>query len=181
MENTKLKAGDIIKIKSGTFHAPQRWIADGEVTIDKEYDVIENVGSSSNPYFCIIDNTGTTIADIESRFAYEIVPPKPKERFAIVSYNSQDKWGDIIELWLEGEEVQLQYDGDDKWYIIEETTHRFDSDKRYRLKPPVKSVRFALYNDFDGDYVINVYDKDNDGVYEQNPDFVKWLTDRIEY
>ena len=92
------------------------------------------------------------------------------------------KHADVIIAWAEGKDVQVWDDIKDMWddVTVEAPTFTF---KKYRLKPPPKKYRVALFKDgFSGDTHTNTAETLNEAEsYEAVPNFVRWLTDWIEY
>lgn len=88
------------------------------------------------------------------------------------------KHADVIIAWAEGKDVQVWDECAKCWCDIVKSIPFFMGDK-YRIKPPAKKYRVALFNDY-----TRVYTADNmndASSYEKERSFVRWLTDWIEY
>ena len=88
------------------------------------------------------------------------------------------KHADVIIAWAEGEDVQVWDKNNERWCDMVLADPDFMADK-YRIKPPAKKYRVALFNDY-----TSVYTADNTkdaSAYEKERSFVRWLTDWIEY
>ena len=92
------------------------------------------------------------------------------------------KHADVIIAWAEGKDVQVWDHTINKWGDIPGTP-TWREDREYRVKPPTKKYRVALFKDsFSGDTHTNTAETLNEAKrYEAVPNFVRWLTDWIEY
>lgn len=87
------------------------------------------------------------------------------------------KHADVIIAWAEGADVQVWDDVTKRWWDV--PTPSFYEKRKYRIKPPAKRYRVALFNNY-----TRVYTADNindASSYEKDRSFVRWLTDWIEY
>ena len=91
------------------------------------------------------------------------------------------KHADVIIAWAEGKDVQVRDEDNNCWLDVKVycSAPSFNEDWEYRVKPPAKKYRVALFNDY-----TRVCTADNTEVassYEKEWSFVRWLTDWIEY
>ena len=89
------------------------------------------------------------------------------------------KHADVIIAWAEGKDVQVWDEGAKCWCDVKETPH-FMGDK-YRIKPPAKKYRVALFNAGTEGYTSTADNQETSNDYEGMHDFARWLTDWIEY
>jgi len=88
------------------------------------------------------------------------------------------KHADAIIAWAEGKDVQVWDEGAKCWCDVMASTPFFMGDK-YRVKPPAKKYRVALFNNYT---CVCTADNMNDASsYEKDTGFVRWLTDWVEY
>lgn len=88
------------------------------------------------------------------------------------------KHADVIIAWAEGKDVQVWDHTINKWGDIPGTP-TWREELEYRIKPPAKKYRVALFNDYT---CVCTADNMNDaGSYEKDTGFVRWLTDWVEY
>ena len=89
------------------------------------------------------------------------------------------KHADAIIAWAEGKDVQVWDDIKDMWddLTVEAPTFTF---KKYRLKPPPKKYRVALFNNGEA-YTSAADTQEGADFFEKDSEFVRWLTDWIEY
>ena len=99
-----------------------------------------------------------------------------------VIMTQRHKHADVIIAWAEGKDVQVWDDINDMWDDVTAEAPTFMG-KKYRIKPPAKKYRVALFKDvFSGNIHTNTVDIQKDAeFYEKNPAFVRWLTDWVEY
>ena len=90
------------------------------------------------------------------------------------------KHADAIIAWAEGKDVQVWDEGAKCWCDLTVETPAFKGDK-YRIKPPTKKCRVALFKINSGSYALAINSQDYADTVEQREDFVRWLTDWIEY
>ena len=93
------------------------------------------------------------------------------------------KHADVIIAWAEGKDVQVWDFTQNKWGDVTTESPTWCEGWKYRIKPPAKKYRVALFkNPFSGDiYTLSVDKPDSTDKYEQHKGFVRWLTDWIEY
>ena len=92
------------------------------------------------------------------------------------------KHADVIIAWAEGKDVQVWDEGAKCWRDVKTSTPAFIEDWEYRIKPPAKKYRVALFIRFDEapDAVVANSQAIADSL-EAMPNFVRWLTDWVEY
>lgn len=91
------------------------------------------------------------------------------------------KHADVIIAWAEGKEVQVRSPIDGLWLDLTIPTPTF-TDEEYRIKPPAKKCRVALFNNGRRSYTGTVDTPEDADLYEKEaPYFIRWLTDWIEY
>ena len=90
------------------------------------------------------------------------------------------KHADVIIAWAEGKDIQVWSHTINKWCYITGTPTWYEEWK-YRVKPPAKKYRVALFKD--GDYIHprTADSQQRVEALEKSPTFVRWLTDWIEY
>ena len=95
--------------------------------------------------------------------------------------NQRHKHADVIIAWAEGKDVQVWDSINNKWCDLTLKDPNFCG-KSYRIKPPAKKYKVALLlNDDNEPYTVSVNNQDYADIIEQRTDFVRWLTDWIEY
>ena len=91
------------------------------------------------------------------------------------------KHADVIIAWAEGKDVQVWDDINDMWCDLTLKDPNFNS-KNYRIKPTPKKYRVALFeSDTSIYYTITADTPEDANFYEKGRDFIRWLTDWIEY
>lgn len=91
------------------------------------------------------------------------------------------KHADVIIAWAEGNDVQVWDEGAKCWCDLTVETPAFKGDK-YRIKPPVKKCRVALFSSYSGRSIVAACNSQTTAEnYESLPYFIRWLTDWIEY
>ena len=91
------------------------------------------------------------------------------------------KHADVIIAWAEGKDVQVWDDGAKRWCDVVASIPFFMGDK-YRVKPPPKKYRVALFRRHNYDpLVVACNSSEVAENYESTPNFVRWLTDWVEY
>ena len=94
------------------------------------------------------------------------------------------KHADVIIAWAEGEDVQVWDEGVKCWCDVNSRTPHFYEDWEYRIKPPAKKCRVALFRlstEGPSTYTALTDTQEEANSYEQHIRFVRWLTDWIEY
>ena len=92
------------------------------------------------------------------------------------------KHADVIIAWAEGKDVQV-WDKDTKcWCDVVKSIPFFDKDWEYRIKPPAKKYRVALFRHAGEEpLAVAANSQVTADSFEFMPNFVRWLTDWIEY
>ena len=90
------------------------------------------------------------------------------------------KHADVIIAWAEGEDVQVRDEGTKRWYDVVGSTPFFMGAK-YRIKPPAKKYRVALLKDDSESYALAANNQAYADIIEYREDFVRWLTDWVDY
>ena len=92
------------------------------------------------------------------------------------------KHADVIIAWAEGKDVQVWDYTTNKWGDIPGTP-AWCEEWKYRIKPPAKKYRMALFHRhiISESLVVACNTSRVAEKYESLPDFVRWLTDWIEY
>mgnify|MGYP001383625403 FL=1 len=90
------------------------------------------------------------------------------------------KHADVIIAWAEGKDVQVWDSDNQKWLDVVAKVPTFTCDE-YRIKPPAKKYRVALFEDDSESYVLAANNQASADVIEYRKDFIRWLTDWIEY
>ena len=91
------------------------------------------------------------------------------------------KHADVIIAWAEGKDVQVWDSINKRWVDLVLADPNFRADK-YRIKPPAKKYRVALFESDTSVYYTSTADTPEDAnFYEKGSGFVRWLTDWIEY
>lgn len=91
------------------------------------------------------------------------------------------KHADVIIAWAEGKDVQVRDEGTKRWYDDGGKFPLFDEDREYRIKPPAKKYRVALFKDGAESYTLTADNQETSNGYEVAYTFVRWLTDWVEY
>ena len=90
------------------------------------------------------------------------------------------KHADVIIAWAEGAEIEHRAGPDRPWLPMTNTSSWYGyDDVEYRVKPPAKKYRVALFNDHT--CVCTADNAVDASAYEKDSGFVRWLTDWIEY
>ena len=90
------------------------------------------------------------------------------------------KHADVIIAWAEGKDVQIWDDVAKRWWGV--TNPSFYEDREYRIKPPAKKYRLALFDlHCETSFVKAANNEFGTGEYEKSRNFIRWLTDWIEY
>jgi len=93
--------------------------------------------------------------------------------------NQRHKHADVIIAWAEGKDVQVWDEGEKCWFDVGASFPRFNETWKYRIKPPAKKYRVALFNDYTS--VCTADNMKDASSYEKERSFVRWLTDWVEY
>ena len=88
------------------------------------------------------------------------------------------KHADVIIAWAEGKDVQIWDDGTKRWWGV--TNPSFYEDRKYRIKPPAKKYRVALFLD-EAPQAVAANSQVTADNFESRSNFIRWLTDWIEY
>jgi hypothetical protein len=87
---------------------------------------------------------------------------------------------DVIVAWAEGKDVQARSPISGEWSDLSRTMACFYEDWEYRIKPSIKKYRAALFTEpTEGVFVAN--SAEQEASYEEFPNFIRWLTDWVEY
>ena len=90
------------------------------------------------------------------------------------------KHADEIIAWAEGAEIEFKGQATDDW--MKTGTPSWYENYEYRVKPPAKKYRVALFKYPGVEAVVSVANSKEDAErYEENIHFVRWLTDWVEY
>ncbi len=89
------------------------------------------------------------------------------------------KHADVIIAWAEGKDVQVWSPVNSRWVDMVLAEPNFRAGK-YRIKPPAKKYRVALFKNDTSTYTSTA-DTQEDADFCEMPNFVRWLTDWIEY
>ena len=91
------------------------------------------------------------------------------------------KHADVIIAWAEGKDVQIWNSINKRWVDLVLADPNFRADK-YRIKPITEKYRVALLlNDDNEPYTVSLNSQDYADIIEQRTNFVRWLTDWVEY
>lgn len=92
------------------------------------------------------------------------------------------KHADVIIAWAEGKDVQVRAPLAIRWSELSIEAPHFYEDWEYRIKPPAKKYRVALFESDTSVYYTSTADTPEDAnFYEKGRGFVRWLTDWVEY
>lgn len=92
------------------------------------------------------------------------------------------KHADVIIAWAEGAEIERRDTPTENWSPT--SNPDWYEDCEYRIKPPAKKYRVALFrgsNDGIEGYTSTADNQETSNDHEGMPHFVRWLTDWIEY
>ena len=92
------------------------------------------------------------------------------------------KHADVIIAWANGAEIEYRLGPDDSW--SKATSPNWHADCEYRVKPPARKYRVALFrfsSEATSRYTACTDIQEEADSYEQHRSFVRWLTDWIEY
>lgn len=94
--------------------------------------------------------------------------------------NQRHKHADVIIAWANGAEIESKVAATGEW--VRARHPGWHEDCEYRVKPPAKKYRVALFKYPGVEAVVSVANSEEDAErYEENQQFVRWLTDWIEY
>ena len=92
------------------------------------------------------------------------------------------KHADVIIAWAEGKDVQVWDFTQNEWGDVTTESPTWCEGWKYRIKPPAKKYRVALFESDTSIYYTSTADTPEDAdFYEKGRGFVRWLTDWIEY
>ncbi len=98
-----------------------------------------------------------------------------------MNMGQRHKHADVIIAWAEGKDVQVWDKNNERWCDMVLADPDFMADK-YRVKPPPKKYRVALFESDTSIYYTSTADTPEDAdFYENARCFIRWLTDWIEY
>lgn len=89
------------------------------------------------------------------------------------------KHADVIHAWAEGAEIEFKVQATGDWRKTD--TPSWQEDYEYRIKPPARKYRVALFNNGAEGYTSTADNQEDSNDHEDMPHFVRWLTDWIEY
>ena len=90
------------------------------------------------------------------------------------------KRADVIIAWANGAEIECRGQPSRGW--ITTTNPDWNAEYEYRVKQPAKKYRVGLFKYPGVEAVVSVANSEEDAErYEENQQFVRWLTDWIEY
>lgn len=97
--------------------------------------------------------------------------------------NQRHKHADAIIAWANGAEIEYRNYPTASWVsagVLNELG--WYENYEYRVKPPAKKYRVALFKYPGVEAVVSVANSEEDAErYEENQQFVRWLTDWVEY
>ena len=93
------------------------------------------------------------------------------------------KYADVIIAWAEGAEIEHRASPDRPWLPMTNTSSWYGHDDvEYRIKPPAKKCRVAMLSGCSGESLVVLCSSPATAdTFESMPDFVRWLTDWVEY
>lgn len=92
--------------------------------------------------------------------------------------NKPHKHAALIKQWADGAVIQYYNIHFDKWMDTYKNTPYWNQDEQYRVKPVTHEFRIALMHQ---DVIHISRDNINATCMETHRNFVRWLTDWIEY
>ena len=91
------------------------------------------------------------------------------------------KHADVIIAWAEGKDVQVLDKLHREWCAVGKSP-TWCEDWEYRIKPPAKKYRVALFRKHDEEpFAVAANSQGLADSFEVQPSFARWLTDWIEY
>ena len=92
------------------------------------------------------------------------------------------KHADVIIAWAEGKDVQVWDFTQNEWGDVTTESPTWCEGWKYRIKPPTKKCRVALFESDTSIYYTSTADTlEEANSHEKGGGFVRWLTDWIEY
>ena len=91
------------------------------------------------------------------------------------------KHADVIIAWAEGKDVQIWDFTQNEWGDVTTESPTWCECWKYRIKPPAKKYRVALFKDDSYTCTSTVDTQWSAEALEKAPNFARWLTDWIEY
>ena len=93
------------------------------------------------------------------------------------------KHADVIIAWANGAEIEHRAGPDRPWLPMTNTSSWYGyDDVEYRVKPPPKKYRVALFESDTSIYYTSTADTPEDAnFYEKGRGFIRWLTEWVEY
>ena len=94
---------------------------------------------------------------------------------------TRHKHADVIIAWAEGAEVEYRNLPGATW--VSASTPGWYENYEYRVKPPAKKYRVALFKDCTnvGAYTSTADSQEEANCLRERQGFVRWITDWIEY
>ena len=92
------------------------------------------------------------------------------------------KYADVIIAWANGAEIEYRLGPHERW--SKSTSPSWQEDCEYRVKPPARKYRVALFrfsSEATSRYTACTDIQEEADSYEQHEHFVRWLTDWVEY
>ena len=90
------------------------------------------------------------------------------------------KHADVIIAWANGAEIEFRKSPEHIWDAAE--FPGWYENYEYRVKPPTKKYRMALFKYPGVEAVVSVANSEHDAErYKENGYFIRWLTDWVEY
>ena len=93
--------------------------------------------------------------------------------------NQRHKHADVIIAWADGAEIEYRKSQEDIWNAA--SFPCWIENYEYRVKPPAKKYRVALFCDSTESYTSTADNRETSNDYEGMSHFVRWLTDWVEY
>ena len=94
--------------------------------------------------------------------------------------NQRHKHADVIIAWANGAEIEYRLGPHERW--SKSTSPSWQEDCEYRVKPPAKKYRVALFrHDGEEPFAVVANSQVISDNFEPLLGFVRWLTDWVEY
>ena len=90
------------------------------------------------------------------------------------------KHADVIIAWAEGKDVQVWDFTQNEWGEVTAESPTWCEGWKYRIKPPAKKYRVALFLD-EAPQAVAANSQATADHFESRTNFARWLTDWIEY